>query len=126
MRTIRLTLELNFITNSEISTSFFSASSVVGVTLQVLLIHLSFPLFLRRYKAQHLDNYSNLIGKKYKKAIFRQYTDGSFTKRLENPRPKETGILGPIIRAQINDKVKVSTVNSEISAIENFPLGRDM
>ncbi|POI27808.1 hypothetical protein CIB84_008442, partial [Bambusicola thoracicus] len=107
VRTIRLTLELNFITNSEISTSFFSASSVVGVILQPLLIHLSFPLFLRRYKAQNLDNYSNLIGKKYKKAIFRQYTDGSFTKRLESPRPKETGILGPIIRAQINDKVKI-------------------
>uniref|UniRef100_A0A669QYX7 ferroxidase n=1 Tax=Phasianus colchicus TaxID=9054 RepID=A0A669QYX7_PHACC len=61
----------------------------------------------KHYKAQHLDNYSNLIGKKYKKAIFRQYTDGSFTKRLENPRPKETGILGPVIRAQINDKVKI-------------------
>ncbi|KAM6310335.1 coagulation factor V [Aegotheles albertisi] len=61
----------------------------------------------RQYKAQHLDNFSNLIGKKYKKAIFRQYTDASFTKRLENPRPKETGILGPIIRAQLNDKVKI-------------------
>ncbi|XP_014802831.1 PREDICTED: coagulation factor V isoform X1 [Calidris pugnax] len=61
----------------------------------------------RYYKAQHLDNYSNIIGKKYKKAIFRQYTDASFTKRLENPRPKETGILGPVIRAQLNDKVKI-------------------
>ncbi|XP_068815645.1 coagulation factor V [Struthio camelus] len=61
----------------------------------------------RHYKTQHLDNFSNLIGKKYKKAIFRQYTDASFTKRLENPRPKETGILGPIIRAQLNDKVKI-------------------
>ncbi|KAM6319816.1 coagulation factor V [Podargus strigoides] len=61
----------------------------------------------RYYKTQHLDNFSNLIGKKYKKAIFRQYTDASFTKRLENPRPKETGILGPIIRAQLNDKVKI-------------------
>ncbi|KFQ48648.1 Coagulation factor V, partial [Nestor notabilis] len=61
----------------------------------------------RHYKAQHLDNFSNLIGKKYKKAIFRQYTDASFTKRLENPRPKETGILGPVIRAQIHDNVKV-------------------
>ncbi|XP_009955885.1 PREDICTED: coagulation factor V-like [Leptosomus discolor] len=61
----------------------------------------------RHYKAQHLDNFSNLIGKKYKKAVFRQYTDASFTKRLESPRPKETGILGPIIRAQLNDKVKV-------------------
>ncbi|XP_010183905.1 PREDICTED: coagulation factor V-like [Mesitornis unicolor] len=61
----------------------------------------------RHYKTQHLDNFSNLIGKKYKKAIFRQYADASFTKRLENPRPKETGILGPIIRAQLNDKVKI-------------------
>ncbi|XP_069723777.1 coagulation factor V [Phaenicophaeus curvirostris] len=61
----------------------------------------------RQYRAQHLDNFSNLIGKKYKKAIFRQYTDASFTKRLENPRPKETGILGPVIRAQLNDKVKI-------------------
>ncbi|KAM6438830.1 coagulation factor V [Rhynochetos jubatus] len=61
----------------------------------------------RHYKAQHLDNFSNLIGKRYKKAVFRQYTDASFTKRLESPRPKETGILGPIIRAQLNDKVKV-------------------
>ncbi|KAM9019874.1 coagulation factor V [Ara ararauna] len=61
----------------------------------------------RHYKAQHLDNFSNLIGKKYKKAIFRQYTDASFTKRLENPRPKETGILGPVIRAQLHDNVKI-------------------
>ncbi|XP_027536906.1 coagulation factor V [Neopelma chrysocephalum] len=61
----------------------------------------------RHYKTQHLDNFSNLIGKRYKKAIFRQYTDATFTKRLENPRPKETGILGPVIRAQLNDKVKV-------------------
>nr|XP_030121288.3 coagulation factor V isoform X2 [Taeniopygia guttata] len=61
----------------------------------------------RHYKSQHLDNFSNLIGKRYKKAIFTQYTDASFTKRLENPRPKQTGILGPIIRAQINDKVRI-------------------
>uniref|UniRef100_A0A8C5U8V0 ferroxidase n=1 Tax=Malurus cyaneus samueli TaxID=2593467 RepID=A0A8C5U8V0_9PASS len=61
----------------------------------------------RQYKSQHLDNFSNLIGKRYKKAIFRQYSDASFTKRLENPRPKETGILGPVIRAQLNDHVKI-------------------
>lgn len=71
-------------------------------------------MFLRHYKSQRLDNFSNIIGKRYKKAIFRQYADASFTKRLENPRPKETGILGPVIRAQINDKVKVSNINTEI------------
>ncbi|XP_009996574.1 PREDICTED: coagulation factor V [Chaetura pelagica] len=61
----------------------------------------------RHHREQRLGNLSNLIGKKYKKAIFRQYTDASFTKRLENPRPKVTGILGPVIRAQLNDKVKI-------------------
>lgn len=104
--------------------NFFQAVKYLPVASELILCsrchyssftdHLSFPLFLRHYKAQHLDNFSNLIGKKYKKAVFRQYTDASFTKRLENPRPKETGILGPIIRAQLNDKVKVSNANSEI------------
>ncbi|XP_006112277.2 coagulation factor V [Pelodiscus sinensis] len=61
----------------------------------------------RHYKTQYLDNFSNLIGKKYKKAVFRQYTDANFNKRLENPRPQETGILGPIIRAQVRDRIKI-------------------
>ncbi|XP_065259701.1 coagulation factor V-like [Emys orbicularis] len=61
----------------------------------------------RQYKAQYLDNFSNLIGKKYKKAVFRQYADANFNKRLETPRPKEMGILGPIIRAQVRDIIKI-------------------
>ncbi|XP_067402211.1 coagulation factor V isoform X2 [Emydura macquarii macquarii] len=65
----------------------------------------------RQYKAQYLDNFSNLIGKKYKKAVFRQYADASFNKRLENPRLKETGILGPIIRAQVRDTIKIVLKN---------------
>ncbi|EMP34114.1 Coagulation factor V [Chelonia mydas] len=59
-----------------------------------------------QYKAQSLDNFSNLIGKKYKKAVFRQYEDANFNKRLETPRPKEMGILGPVIRAQVRDTIK--------------------
>ncbi|XP_037764749.1 coagulation factor V [Chelonia mydas] len=61
----------------------------------------------RQYKAQYLDNFSNLIGKKYKKAVFRQYEDANFNKRLETPRPKEMGILGPVIRAQVRDTIKI-------------------
>ncbi|XP_039383519.1 venom prothrombin activator pseutarin-C non-catalytic subunit-like isoform X2 [Mauremys reevesii] len=61
----------------------------------------------RQYKSQYLDNSSNLIGKKYKKAVFRQYTDANFNKRLETPRPKEMGILGPVIRAQVRDIIKI-------------------
>ncbi|KAM7180046.1 coagulation factor V-like isoform 2-T2 [Macrochelys suwanniensis] len=61
----------------------------------------------RQYKAQYLDNFSNLIGKKYKKAVFRQYADANFNKRLESPRLKEMGILGPVIRAQVRDTIKI-------------------
>ncbi|XP_005294581.2 coagulation factor V-like [Chrysemys picta bellii] len=61
----------------------------------------------RQYKAQNLDNFSNLIGKKYKKAVFRQYADANFSKRLETPQPKEMGILGPVIRAQVRDIIKI-------------------
>ncbi|XP_053900286.1 coagulation factor V-like [Malaclemys terrapin pileata] len=61
----------------------------------------------RQYKAQNLDNFSNLIGKKYKKAVFRQYADANFNKRLETPQPKEMGILGPVIRAQVRDIIKI-------------------
>ncbi|XP_050818736.1 coagulation factor V-like [Gopherus flavomarginatus] len=61
----------------------------------------------RQYKSQYLDNFSNLIGKKYKKAVFRQYADANFNKHLETPRPKEMGILGPVIRAQVRDTIKI-------------------
>ncbi|KAH1185503.1 coagulation factor V-like [Mauremys mutica] len=61
----------------------------------------------RQYKSQYLDNFSNLIGKKYKKAVFRQYADANFNKRLETPRPKKMGILGPVIRAQVRDIIKI-------------------
>lgn len=56
----------------------------------------------------HLDNFSNRIGKQYKKVIYRQYEEETFTKRTENPGFKQSGILGPIIRAQVRDTLKVS------------------
>ncbi|KAJ7320303.1 hypothetical protein JRQ81_019814 [Phrynocephalus forsythii] len=61
----------------------------------------------RKYKAQYLENFSNLIGKKYKKAVFREYKDESFSKRIDNTWTKEHGILGPVIRAQVRDRIKI-------------------
>ncbi|KAG8136756.1 hypothetical protein E2320_005314 [Naja naja] len=61
----------------------------------------------RRYKAQYLDNFSNFIGKKYKKAVFRQYKDSSFTKPTYAIWPKERGILGPVIRAEVRDTISI-------------------
>ncbi|KAM6446565.1 coagulation factor V isoform 3-T3 [Liasis olivaceus] len=61
----------------------------------------------RKYKTQYLENFSNLIGKKYKKAVFRQYKDNSFTKRTYTTWPKDRGILGPVIRAEVRDTLNI-------------------
>ena len=47
----------------------------------------------------------NRIGRKYKKAIYREYTDSRFSKR--NPRPDYLGILGPMMKAEVGDVVQV-------------------
>ena len=57
------------------------------------------------------------IGKKYKKALYQEYTDSTFT-TLE-PRPPEwehLGFLGPLLRAQVGDTIKVVFKNNA-----NFP-----
>ena len=48
------------------------------------------------------------IGKVYKKALFREYTDETFT--TLKPRPPEwehLGILGPLLRAQVGDTIRI-------------------
>ncbi|KAI9592755.1 Cupredoxin [Syncephalis fuscata] len=45
------------------------------------------------------------IGHKYRKALYYGYTDSSFTKRL--PRPEWQGNIGPTIRAEVGDIIRV-------------------
>ncbi|XP_077198129.1 coagulation factor V [Paroedura picta] len=61
----------------------------------------------RQYRVLYLDNFSNLIGKKYKKAVFRQYIDDTFSKHTESSWPKDRGILGPVIRAEVRDTISI-------------------
>lgn len=56
---------------------------------------------------------SHRIGKVYRKAIYREYTDGTFTKL--KPRPPESqylGTLGPVLRAEVGDTIKVVFENN--------------
>jgi FtsP/CotA-like multicopper oxidase with cupredoxin domain len=53
------------------------------------------------------------IGTVYRKALYREYTDDTFT-RLK-PRPPEwehTGILGPILRAEVGDTIHILFKNN--------------
>ena len=49
------------------------------------------------------------LGSKYVKAVYRAYTDATFTKRV--PHDPHLGILGPIIRAEQGDKIVVNFKN---------------
>ncbi|XP_067085759.1 ceruloplasmin [Osmerus mordax] len=58
--------------------------------------------------AAFLDKQERFIGSKYKKVVYRQFTSDKFTKQMERPADMEhLGILGPMIHADVGDKVKI-------------------
>ncbi|TSK53634.1 Ceruloplasmin [Bagarius yarrelli] len=58
------------------------------------------------------DNRNDRIGGKYKKVRYVEYTDETFTKRKERkPEEQHLGILGPVIRAEEEDTIKVTFKN---------------
>ncbi len=62
----------------------------------------------RDFRLQYLRQSTTRVGGKYKKAVYTLYSNESFTERLESKQRKnELGILGPVIRAQIRDVIKV-------------------
>lgn len=55
----------------------------------------------------------NRIGTTYKKVLYRAYTDGSFTKLQPRPaRSQHLGLLGPVIRAEVGDRVRIVFKNN--------------
>ena len=64
------------------------------------------------------------IGQVYRKAIYREYTDSTFTQL--KPRPPEwehLGILGPLIRAEVGDTIRVVFHNKASRAYSMHPHG---
>ncbi|KAM6955695.1 coagulation factor V-like [Lycodopsis pacificus] len=76
------------------------------------------------FKFQYLRQSSTRIGGKYKKAVYTLYKNESFTERLESKQRKnELGILGPVIRAQIRDVVKIVFKNKASRPYSIYPHG---
>ncbi|XP_062906834.1 coagulation factor V isoform X1 [Mobula hypostoma] len=67
------------------------------------------------YSTNVIRNFGRSIKQRntrYKKVIFRRYTDAFFKKRYDHgERDDHLGILGPIIRAEVNDVIKVMFKN---------------
>ena len=56
-----------------------------------------------------VETTNGTLGSQYKKGIFREYTDASF--KTVKPTPPEFGILGPMIKAEVGDKIVVHFKN---------------
>uniref|UniRef100_A0A8D0D2E7 Hephaestin n=1 Tax=Sander lucioperca TaxID=283035 RepID=A0A8D0D2E7_SANLU len=55
-----------------------------------------------------LDQQGGFIGSRYKKVVYRQFTNNKFTKEVERTADMEhLGIMGPMIHADVGDKVTV-------------------
>jgi len=64
-------------------------------------------------ESQWMANGPHRIGKVYKKAVYREYSDATFTSL--KPRPKEwehLGFLGPLLRAEVGDTIQVVFKNN--------------
>lgn len=55
-----------------------------------------------------LNQQGGFIGSRYKKVVYRQFTNDKFTKQVERTADMEhLGVMGPMIHADVGDKVKV-------------------
>src|SRR3954462_4805781 len=55
-----------------------------------------------------VQNGLSRIGSTYRKALYREYTDASFTTlKPKDPRWDHTGLLGPVIRAEVGDTIRI-------------------
>ena len=64
------------------------------------------------------------IGRVYKKAIYREYADDSFsTLKMRAPEEKYLGLLGPILRGEVGDTIKVVFKNNGSHPFSMHPHG---
>ncbi|KAK9962618.1 hypothetical protein ABG768_007975 [Culter alburnus] len=61
----------------------------------------------------YLEKSKDQIGAEYKKVVFREYTDGTFTKEKPRcPEEEHLGIMGPILRAEVGERIQVVFKNN--------------
>lgn len=61
------------------------------------------------------------VGSIYRKVLYREFTDGTFTE--EKPHPKYLGLLGPIIKGEVGDTLNVHFKNMANRSFTMHPHG---
>lgn len=76
------------------------------------------------YETTFTEQGPHRIGKVYRKAIYREYTDESFTAlKPRAPQWEHAGILGPILRAEVGDTIRVVFKNNATHPYSMHPHG---
>jgi FtsP/CotA-like multicopper oxidase with cupredoxin domain len=71
-----------------------------------------------------VERSANTIGSRYKKALYREYTDSSFTTLKQRPKHEQhLGLLGPLLRAEVGDTIKVVFRNNASRPYSIHPHG---
>lgn len=76
------------------------------------------------YAATFMQRGPHSIGKVYRKAIYREYTDASFSRlKPRAPEWEHLGILGPVLRAEVGDTLRVVFKNNATRPYSMHPHG---
>ena len=76
------------------------------------------------YAATFVEKGPHRIGKVYRKAIYREYTDETFTKlKPRSPDQEYLGMLGPVLRAEVGDTIRVVFRNNATRPYSMHPHG---
>jgi len=71
-----------------------------------------------------VETSANHIGRVYKKAVYHEYTDATFTAiKPRAPEDAYQGILGPILHAEVGDTIKVVFKNNATHPYSMHPHG---
>ncbi|XP_063070059.1 coagulation factor V-like [Engraulis encrasicolus] len=109
-------LSMNEMLNSRLRTYYIAAEEVIWDYTPNLPDYVDAD-----FKSKYLKQDPDRIGHRYKKAVFTLYTDETFTKLNESKM--EQGIIGPVIRAQLGDDIKIVFKNKASRPYSIYPHG---
>ncbi|XP_067410122.1 ceruloplasmin [Emydura macquarii macquarii] len=71
------------------------------------------PLIIDSESQTFFEQNEKRIGGSYKKVVYNEYTDDTFTKhKMRLPEEQHLGLLGPVIKAEVGDLIRVTFKNN--------------
>ena len=74
--------------------------------------------------AMYVESGKHQIGRVYRKAVYREYTDATFTTlKKRTPQWEHLGLLGPALHAEVGDTIKIFFKNNGTQSYSMHPHG---